>query len=145
MAGGRKSQPAADDMDRAANGRDQGDPMSEHLMLEMIRQVGDRLARHEEGCVEERREAKRDRHDFRSEVALTLNGLREEMRAGFAKIDGSVSKIHERINAITEKGYERETTAWGWRMKTAAAVIGILLGVAGFALAQWLLARGVAQ
>lgn len=139
-----------DDMDAAANGRD--DMSNEHLLVELIRQAMDGLAEdkrdladHKRECVEERREAKRERHDFRTEVALGFNGLREEMRASFDKINASIFKIQERVEAVSDRGHERESETWDWRLKAAMAVIVVLVSITGFALFQLLKAGGIVQ
>jgi hypothetical protein len=146
MAGQGKSR--ADDMDHAANGRDREDPMSESLMLEMIRQLAERVARNEAGYADDRREDKRDRQDFRSEVGTGLTSLRDEIRVGFVQTTGAISKLHDRIDIVKDEGHQRENSAWGWRMKTMVwalgSLLGALAGVAGFALIQWLRATGVA-
>lgn len=131
--GDRDKQAQAADMDHLANGRD---GMSDPALLHLIQVVEERQSNHERICTEERREAKRDRHDFRSEVALGINGLREEMRAGFTKIDGSISKVHERITGVEGRGHEREMKTWDWRLKLASAIVMLLLGTAGFLFAK---------
>ncbi|QEX18478.1 hypothetical protein FRZ44_37850 [Hypericibacter terrae] len=50
--------------------------------------------------MEERRQAAKQRHDFRAEMALTLGTLRSEVQSGFDGAKSSNSRIHSRINAI---------------------------------------------
>lgn len=119
MAGKARNGQRDDDMDRMANGREQ-DEMSEHLILELVRQQTDRLAKHEEGCIEERREANRQRDD-----------LRKEMRSGFGELKTSISKLHERINEVVTAAHAGEAKTWDWRLKTASALIALLLALLG--------------
>jgi hypothetical protein len=67
-----------------------------HLLAEKL---DERMTRHETECQEERRQAKKDRHDFRAEVALTLGGMQDRFDAGLAKINTSLSGLHGRMNA----------------------------------------------
>jgi hypothetical protein len=61
--------------------------------------LDERMTRHEHECSEERREAKKDRHDFRAEVALTLGGMQDRFDDGLSKINASLAGLHGRMNA----------------------------------------------
>jgi hypothetical protein len=50
------------------------------------------MTRHELDCLEERRQATKQRHDFRAEMSLTLGAFRDEMTRG-------LQVIQSRINA----------------------------------------------
>jgi len=75
--------------------------------------LDERMTRHEKECSEERREAKKDRHDFRAEVALTLEGMQNRFDDGLTKIHSSLNALQGRMNA------------------GLAALVLVLLGVIG--------------
>lgn len=121
---------------------------NDHMLLELIRQAFDDLAQHKRECTDERREAARRSDDLSRKVDSGFARSDKKMDALLEKVDRSISAVHTRVNGLAEDGHEREAKAWTWRMKTVvgvgAAVIGALGGGFGFALVQWLLARGVA-
>lgn len=111
------------DLDRLANGMTRSDGMSDHMMLELVKQAIEGLADHKRECAEERREANRQRQEQRA-----------EMRDGFAKLDGSISKIHDRVNVVIDRNHEGAKSVWDWRLKLAGFVIALLIGLAGYLL-----------
>lgn len=142
MAGKARNGQPDDDMDAAANGR--AEDMNDPALLHYVQALERRQDRHESGCQDERQAADRRREELHKKVDDGFARTDKKIDDLATKIDGSLSKIHERLNTETAEGHKREVKAWDWRLKAAVWVIGGLLGVAGYAVVQWFLARGVA-
>jgi chromosome segregation ATPase len=87
---------------------------------------------HLKDCLEERRAAATNRHDFRAEVANTLEALSNRMEKGFAKLGESISKVHERINATDGRVHavdkQADKRVVGWIIGGMGTAIVILTG-----------------
>lgn len=108
-----------DDMDRAANGR--AEDMSDPALLQLLQHVINDFSAHKRECGEERRYAQEQRDKLVGKVD-----------AGFAKVDGSISKLHDRLNEVVTTGHAGEAKTWDWRMKTVSGVMVAFAGVAAF-------------
>lgn len=129
MAGGARNGKSHDDIEAVAHGRGRqvADP-------ELVRLLHDRITRIEDQTAEERRDATKQRHDFRAEVQLSINGMQTEMRSGFGSIASSISKLHDRLNETTKEAHRAEAKTLDWRLKLAGWLLAALLGVSGYLL-----------
>jgi hypothetical protein len=126
MAGARNGQ-NPDDMDAEAQGRGKrvADP-------ELVRLLHDRITNLEKETADERRDATRQRHDFRAEVQLSIHSMREDIRTGFGAIGASISKLHDRVNDTTKDTHLVEAKTMDWRLKVAGWLLVALLGVVAY-------------
>lgn len=118
MTGRGKQSAQPDDMDRAANGRDE---MSDPTLLHYVQTLDKRMDRHETNCIEERKEAQRQR-----------DRLAEKMDAGFAKIEASISKLHDRVNGVIDAGHKGTGRLLWWLLSVAGVAILLLISAVGY-------------
>jgi uncharacterized protein (DUF3084 family) len=105
------------------------------LIVQLQRQLDQQHQAHQthlKDCMEERRKATEQRHDFRAEVANTLDALSDRMDRGFVKLGESISKLHERINATDSRVHSVDKQAdkrvVGWIIGGMGTAIVILTG-----------------
>jgi hypothetical protein len=93
------------------------------MVREQVKRLDDRLSKHENECAEERREAARQRHDFRAEVALSNNKLHE-------RISKNAEAANSKLDELLEKRHSDREQVLGrviWLLGGALSLAGIAL------------------
>ncbi len=101
--------------------QDQIDSRALELAAELkgaVGQIGETLRAHLDDCLEERRQAGKQRHDFRAEMALGMAGLEAKMGASFNAVHGRISGTKNTLMGI------------------GGTTIVLLLGLCGFLFAK---------
>ena len=98
------------------------------MVREQVKRLDDRLSKHENDCTEERREATRQRHDFRAEVAFAIGKLHDRVSKNAESTDDKLDELLEKRHSDREQVLGR--VVW---------LLGGALSLAGMALLYFLM------